>query len=46
MIETYMQALPHGITLSCRATGERGLPRSRVERSPLRSRAERSPLRS
>lgn len=25
-IETYAQALPHGITLSCRATGERGRP--------------------
>ena len=26
MIETFQQALPHGITLSCRATGERGRP--------------------
>ncbi|TFZ07292.1 alpha/beta hydrolase [Ramlibacter henchirensis] len=26
MIETYLQDLPHGITLSCRATGERGRP--------------------
>ena len=26
MIQTYQQALPHGITLSCRATGERGGP--------------------
>lgn len=26
MIETFQQALPHGITLSCRATGTRGLP--------------------
>ncbi len=26
MIETWLQALPHGITLSCRAAGERGLP--------------------
>ncbi|RYF39346.1 MAG: alpha/beta hydrolase [Comamonadaceae bacterium] len=26
MIQTYQQALPHGITLSCRATGERGRP--------------------
>jgi epoxide hydrolase 4 len=26
MIETYQQALPHGITLSCRATGQRGRP--------------------
>ena len=26
MIETYLQALPHGITLSCRAAGERGRP--------------------
>ena len=26
MIETWMQALPHGITLSCRASGERGRP--------------------
>ncbi|HTH80838.1 MAG TPA: alpha/beta hydrolase [Ramlibacter sp.] len=26
MIETYMQSLPHGITLSCRAAGERGKP--------------------
>lgn len=26
MIETYPQALPHGITLSCRAAGERGRP--------------------
>jgi pimeloyl-ACP methyl ester carboxylesterase len=26
MIETYQQALPHGITLSCRAAGERGRP--------------------
>lgn len=26
MTETYLQALPHGITLSCRATGERGRP--------------------
>lgn len=26
MIETYQQALPHGITLSCRASGERGRP--------------------
>jgi epoxide hydrolase 4 len=25
-IQTYQQALPHGITLSCRATGERGRP--------------------
>ncbi len=25
-IETYLQALPHGITLSCRACGERGQP--------------------
>ena len=24
MIETWLQALPHGITLSCRASGERG----------------------
>lgn len=26
MIETFLQPLPHGITLSCRATGERGRP--------------------
>jgi epoxide hydrolase 4 len=26
MIETWLQALPHGITLSCRACGERGRP--------------------
>lgn len=26
MIERYEQALPHGITLSCRASGERGRP--------------------
>jgi epoxide hydrolase 4 len=26
MIERYQQPLPHGITLSCRATGERGRP--------------------
>jgi epoxide hydrolase 4 len=26
MIERYEQCLPHGITLSCRATGERGRP--------------------
>jgi pimeloyl-ACP methyl ester carboxylesterase len=26
MIETYLQELPHGITLSCRADGERGRP--------------------
>ncbi len=26
MVETFLQALPHGITLSCRATGERGRP--------------------
>lgn len=26
MIETWQQALPHGITLSCRACGERGRP--------------------
>ncbi len=26
MIEKFQQALPHGITLSCRATGERGRP--------------------
>ena len=26
MIQTYQQALPHGITLSCRAAGERGRP--------------------
>ncbi len=26
MIETYQQPLPHGITLSCRATGVRGRP--------------------
>lgn len=26
MIETFQQALPHGITLSCRAAGERGQP--------------------
>jgi pimeloyl-ACP methyl ester carboxylesterase len=26
MIETWQQALPHGITLSCRATGKRGRP--------------------
>jgi len=26
MIETWMQALPHGITLSCRAAGQRGRP--------------------
>lgn len=26
MTETYQQLLPHGITLSCRATGERGRP--------------------
>jgi epoxide hydrolase 4 len=26
MIETYLQDLPHGITLSCRAAGERGRP--------------------
>ena len=26
MIETWMQTLPHGITLSCRAAGERGRP--------------------
>ena len=25
-METFLQALPHGITLSCRATGERGRP--------------------
>jgi pimeloyl-ACP methyl ester carboxylesterase len=25
-VETFLQALPHGITLSCRATGERGQP--------------------
>ncbi|MES2938363.1 MAG: alpha/beta fold hydrolase [Pseudomonadota bacterium] len=26
MVETYQQALPHGIALSCRAAGERGRP--------------------
>ena len=26
MIETFQQALPHGITLGCRASGERGRP--------------------
>jgi epoxide hydrolase 4 len=26
LIETYLQDLPHGITLSCRAAGERGRP--------------------
>lgn len=26
MIETFLQPLPHGITLSCRAAGERGRP--------------------
>ena len=26
MIETWQQALPHGITLSCRASGQRGRP--------------------
>lgn len=26
MLQTFQQALPHGITLSCRATGERGRP--------------------
>lgn len=26
MIDTYLQTLPHGITLSCRAAGERGRP--------------------
>ncbi len=26
MIETYLQPLPHGITLSCRAAGDRGRP--------------------
>ncbi len=26
MIETFLQALPHGITLSCRASGERARP--------------------
>ncbi len=26
MIETFQQSLPHGITLSCRAAGERGRP--------------------
>jgi epoxide hydrolase 4 len=26
MIQTHLQPLPHGITLSCRATGERGRP--------------------
>jgi epoxide hydrolase 4 len=26
MLQTYQQALPHGITLSCRATGVRGRP--------------------
>ena len=26
MIERYQQALPHGITLSCRAAGARGAP--------------------
>ena len=26
MIDTYLQDLPHGITLSCRAAGERGRP--------------------
>ena len=26
MIETWLQALPHGITLSCRACGQRGRP--------------------
>ena len=26
MIETFLQPLPHGISLSCRATGERGRP--------------------
>jgi len=26
MIETFQQALPHGITLSCRAAGQRGRP--------------------
>lgn len=26
MIQTYLQDLPHGITLSCRAAGERGRP--------------------
>ena len=25
-IETWQQALPHGITLSCRGTGQRGRP--------------------
>jgi hypothetical protein len=26
MIETFLQPLPHGITLSCRTVGERGRP--------------------
>ena len=26
MVTTYLQALPHGISLSCRSTGERGRP--------------------
>ena len=26
MIETFLQTLPHGITLSCRAAGQRGRP--------------------
>ena len=26
MIDTFVQALPHGITLSCRASGQRGRP--------------------
>jgi epoxide hydrolase 4 len=26
MIERFQQTLPHGITLSCRAAGERGQP--------------------
>ena len=26
MVETFLQPLPHGITLSCRAAGERGRP--------------------
>ena len=51
MIEHFQQALPHGITLSCRAAGERGRPGAdvpaRLSRSRLRlgrtARALRAP---